>query len=299
LFTAPEVEFQLRDSNARVLVVEQALWPKVEPILQGVSLKEIVIVNLQGKKPAVLKSSAVHFYDELFNGHPPALAAPIDPAEDIATLQYTGGTTGLPKAAMLTHRNLVANITQMTSYLDVMAKVDGVTGPVLVSVLLGDVFRAFNPWRAIGRAISGGFRLVAGESAPTPFSYPARFGRWPAVIGVLLFVWLELIAGGGAAPTPHKVAVATVVYSVITFACMALFGVEEWIARGETFNAYFGMFSRLGPFEAREHEVGRRKFLSGAPQWAAVPGAAALVLTSIAVTSFDGAQEGVLSGSRI
>ena len=135
LFTAPEVEFQLRDSNARVLVVEQALWPKVEPILQGVSLKEIVIVNLQGKKPAVLKSSAVHFYDELFNGHPPALAAPIDPAEDVATLQYTGGTTGLPKAAMLTHRNLVANITQMTSYLDVMAKVDGVTGPVLVSVL--------------------------------------------------------------------------------------------------------------------------------------------------------------------
>jgi hypothetical protein len=43
--------------------------------------------------------------------------------------------------------------------------------------------------------------------------------------------------------------------------------------------------------------VGRRKFLTGAPQWAAVPGAAALVLVSIAVTSFDGAQEGVLSGA--
>ncbi|MGE5747294.1 MAG: fenitrothion hydrolase [Solirubrobacterales bacterium] len=170
-------------------------------------------------------------------------------------------------------------------------------GMVLVSVLLGDVFRAFNPWRVIGRLISGGFRLVAGESAPTPFSYPERFGRWPAVIGVLLFVWLELIAGGGAAPTPHKVVVATVIYSAVTFACMALFGVEEWVARGETFNAYFGMFSRLGPFEARGQEVGRRRFLSGAPQWAAVPGAAALVLTSIAVTSFDGAQEGVLSGS--
>ncbi len=73
-------------------------------------------------------------------------------------------------------------------------------GMVLVSVLLGDVFRAFNPWRAIGRTISGGFRLVAGESAPTPFSYPERLGRWPAVLGVLLFVWLELIAGGGVAP---------------------------------------------------------------------------------------------------
>jgi hypothetical protein len=91
-------------------------------------------------------------------------------------------------------------------------------GLVLLSVLLGDVFRAFNPWRAIGRMVSGGFRLVARQSAPTPFSYPDRIGRWPAVVGVLLFVWLELIAGGGAAPTPHKVAVATVVYSVITFA---------------------------------------------------------------------------------
>jgi hypothetical protein len=170
-------------------------------------------------------------------------------------------------------------------------------GMVLVSVLLGDVFRAFNPWRAVGRAVSGGFRLVAGQPAPAPFAYPERLGRWPAVLGVLLFVWLELIAGGGIAPTPHKVAVATVIYSVITFVCMALVGVEEWVRRGEAFGSYFGMFAQLGPFEAREGRLGRRKFLTGAPQWAAVPGAAALVLVSIAVTSFDGAQEGVLSGS--
>jgi hypothetical protein len=170
-------------------------------------------------------------------------------------------------------------------------------GLVLLSVLLGDVFRAFNPWRAIGRTISGGFRLVAGQRAPAPFGYPDWLGRWPAVLGVLLFIWLELIAGGGASPTPHDVAVATVIYTGVTFVCMALVGVEEWIGRGESFNAYFGMFSRLGPFEVRDGRVGRRKFLTGAPQWAAVPGAAALVLTSIAVTSFDGAQEGVLSGA--
>jgi hypothetical protein len=170
-------------------------------------------------------------------------------------------------------------------------------GMVLVSVLLGDVFRAFNPWRALGRLVSGGFRLVAGQSAPAPLRYSDRLGRWPAVIGVLLFIWLELIAGGGASPSPHNIAVATVIYSAVTFACMALFGVEEWIGRGEAFSAYFGMFSRLGPFEARHGKLGTRKFLSGAPQWAAVPGAAALVLASIAVTSFDGAQEGALSGA--
>jgi hypothetical protein len=170
-------------------------------------------------------------------------------------------------------------------------------GLVVVSVLLGDLFRAFNPWRAIGRAISGGFRLVAGQSAPAPFTYPDALGRWPAVIGVLLFVWLELIAGGGASPTPEEVAIATVIYSAITFLGVALFGVEEWIGRGETFSAYFGMFSRLGPLEVRDGRLGRRKLLSGAAQWAAVPGTAALVLVSIAVTSFDGAQEGLLSGS--
>jgi hypothetical protein len=170
-------------------------------------------------------------------------------------------------------------------------------GMVLVSVLLGDVFRAFNPWRALGRLVSGGFRLAAGQSAPVPLRYPDWVGRWPAVIGVLLFVWLELIAGGGASPSPHDIAVATVIYSGVTFVCMALFGVEEWIGRGEAFNAYFGMFARLGPFEARGGELGVRKFLTGAPQWAAVPGAAALVLASIAVTSFDGAQEGALSGA--
>jgi hypothetical protein len=170
-------------------------------------------------------------------------------------------------------------------------------GLVVLSVLLGDVFRAFNPWRALGRLVSAGFRLIAGQSAPVPLRYPDWLGRWPAVLGVLLFVWLELIAGGGASPSPHNVAVATVVYSVVTFALIALFGVEEWIRRGEAFNAYFGMFSRLAPFEARGRELGIRKFLTGAPQWAAVPGAAGLVLVSIAVTSFDGAQEGALSGA--
>ena len=170
-------------------------------------------------------------------------------------------------------------------------------GLVLLSVLLGDVFRAFNPWRALGRLVSGGFRLIAGQSAPAPLRYPDWLGRWPAVVGVLLFVWLELIAGGGASPTPHDVGVATVIYSLAAFVCMTLFGVEEWIGRGETFSVYFGMFSRLAPLETRVRELGIRKFLTGAPQWAAVPGAAALVLASIAVTSFDGAQEGALSGA--
>jgi len=100
---------------------------------------------------------------------------------------------------------------------------------------------------------------------PAPLNYPEGWGRWPATIGVLAFVWLELIAGGGIEPTPHKVAVATLIYSGITFVCMALFGVEEWIRRGEAFGSYFGMFSRLSVLEARDGQLGRRKFLTGPP----------------------------------
>ena len=65
----------------------------------------------------------------------------------------------------------------------------------LVSVLVGDVFRAFNPWRAIGRAVGGVFGLVAGRSAPAPLTYPDRLGRWPAFVGLAAFLWLELAYG--------------------------------------------------------------------------------------------------------
>jgi len=170
-------------------------------------------------------------------------------------------------------------------------------GMVLVSVLLGDVFRVFNPWRAIGRAFSAGFWLVAGQRAPAPLTYPGWLGRWPAVAGVLGFVWLELISSGPFSPSPEKIAIATAIYSAITLACMGLFGVEEWIRRGEAFSAYFEMFSRLAPFEVREGRLGVRRLLGGVPSWPAVPGTAALVLASIAVTSFDGAQEGLFQGA--
>ena len=88
----------------------------------------------------------------------------------------------------------------------------------------------------------------------------------------------------------------TVIYTGITFICMALYGVEEWIERGDAFNAYFGMFAWLGPFEVRDDEAGAASSDGRSPV-ERDPGAAALVLTSIGVTSFDGAQEGVLSGA--
>ena len=136
LFMSPEVEFQLRDSHARTLVVQQEFWPRVEPVLPKLDLQEVIFVNLRGEKPALPKFPKVYFFDDLLTANlpsPPPVG--IDPEEDVAALQYTGGTTGRPKAAMLTHQNVVANIAQNRGYWEMMAKVDGVMRPTVISVL--------------------------------------------------------------------------------------------------------------------------------------------------------------------
>jgi hypothetical protein len=173
-------------------------------------------------------------------------------------------------------------------------------GFVVVSVFFGDLFRAFNPWRAIGRVAGGIFKLIAGQSAPPALTYPERWGRWPAALGVVAFVWLELVYGQGGFQTvgltPHTVAVASLVYTAYTFVAMTLFGSEKWLERGETFSVYFHMFSTLAPFEVRDRRLGIRRALSAATTWVAEsPGSVALVLFTIGATTFDGAGEGSLA----
>jgi long-chain acyl-CoA synthetase len=136
LFMSLEVEFQLRDSRARTLVIQQEFWPRLEPVLSKLNLQEIILVDLRGENPAPPKFPKVYFFDDLLTGNLPSPPpAEIDPEEDVAALQYTGGTTGRPKAAMLTHQNVVANIAQNRVYWEMMAKVDGVMRPTVISVL--------------------------------------------------------------------------------------------------------------------------------------------------------------------
>ena len=156
----------------------------------------------------------------------------------------------------------------------------------LFSVIFGDVFRPFNPWRAVGRAVGGALHAIAGQR-PAHLTYPERLGRWPAAIGLLAVVWLEVVYGasGGVAvglstrTRPGSRPSSTALY---TLAMMALFGVEEWCERGEVFSVYFGMFSQLGCFGVRDGRLGRRRPLSASTHWATVPGSAAVVIASIA-----------------
>ncbi|HEX5713224.1 MAG TPA: fenitrothion hydrolase [Solirubrobacterales bacterium] len=170
----------------------------------------------------------------------------------------------------------------------------------LFSALLGDVFRPFNPWRAVGRAAGAGFRLVAGQRS-AHLAYPEKLGRWPAAIGLVAFVWLEVVYGGSNGVAvglePATVAHAALFYSAYTLAMMALFGVEEWCERGEIFSVYFGMFSQLGSFAVEDGRLGRRRPLAAATHWATLPGSAAVVIASIATTSYDGASEGAFKSA--
>ncbi|HST70065.1 MAG TPA: fenitrothion hydrolase [Solirubrobacterales bacterium] len=160
------------------------------------------------------------------------------------------------------------------------------------SAILGDLFRPFNPWRAIGRAAGAGFKLIAGQR-PAHLPYPEKLGRWPAAIGLLAVVWLEVIYGsGGVILEPETAGVAALVYTAYTLAMMGVFGVEKWCQRGEVFSVYFGMFGRLGIFGTRDGRLERRRPFSAATSWATVPGSAAVVIASIATTSYDGASEG-------
>jgi hypothetical protein len=104
------------------------------------------------------------------------------------------------------------------------------------------------------------------------------------------FTAFELVSS--AADEPRALAIATLAYSVATFAGMALFGVEGWIARGEAFSAYFNLFSRLSLLERRGRDIGLRRPLSALTRIEPLPGTVALLCVMIGSVSFDGLSEG-------
>jgi hypothetical protein len=165
-------------------------------------------------------------------------------------------------------------------------------GLVLLSVLFGDVFRAFNPWRAIGRAVAWVAQTAARGPIPAPMTYPERLGHWPAAAGIFVFAALELVASNG--DKPENVAVATLVYSAVTFVAMALYGVEGWCRQGEAFGVYFNLFSRISPLCRRGREIGLRLPLSGLPALAPVAGTVPLLAVMIGSVTFDGVGEAPL-----
>lgn len=136
LYTARELKHQLKDSGAKVIIVVDNFCNTLEAVIQETDIQQVIttqlgdmlnfpkslIVNLVVKyvKKMVPKYSLpgrITFKKALSIGAEKKFSAPDIHHEDIAFLQYTGGTTGLAKGAMLTNKNMVANMQQASEWI--------------------------------------------------------------------------------------------------------------------------------------------------------------------------------------
>ncbi len=169
-------------------------------------------------------------------------------------------------------------------------------GVPVLSALVGDLFRPLNPWRAIARAAAWTAGRVAGgsERLPAPLPYPARVGRWPAALTVLVFVWVELVFAGR--DDPSTLAVLVLAYAALQLVGMALYGIEPWTRNADGFSVLFGLFAALSPLRWADRALALRPPLSGLTEVRAVPGTVALLVVAIGTTSYDGFSGGELWG---
>nr|MDO8080088.1 long-chain fatty acid--CoA ligase [Candidatus Freyarchaeota archaeon] len=138
LFVPREVAYQLKDSGAETIVTIDLFYNTVKQIKDETRLKNIIVCNIVGGKLQVEKEDLdkILNYDELIEKTPPnPPKVKIKPTEDVAVLLYTGGTTGLPKGAMLTHYNVLANALQVVPIIETLNKKLGIERTIAISVL--------------------------------------------------------------------------------------------------------------------------------------------------------------------
>jgi len=138
VYTSKEVRHQLTDSQAKTVICEDMLYENIER--SGVELDNVILSNISDFLPKLkklfgktalskayqgrsaptaetIRQAGLHTFTDLLKRHSPTPPdVSINPKEDLAALPYTGGTTGLPKAAMLTHYNMVSLHEQLVSF---------------------------------------------------------------------------------------------------------------------------------------------------------------------------------------
>ncbi|MFX1521439.1 MAG: AMP-binding protein [Promethearchaeota archaeon] len=115
LYIAREVAYQIRDSGTKYLIMIDSLFSEFKKVEDQLALEKVILINLKDETPIKTKTDKLIYFNTLMDQNPEPFPIPdikINPKNDIAVIQYTGGTTGHPKGACLSHFNLVANSLQ-------------------------------------------------------------------------------------------------------------------------------------------------------------------------------------------
>lgn len=240
LYTARELEHQLKDSGARAIIIIENFAATLQKCIAQTSVEHVVLAAM-GDRLGVLNGAvvnhvvrkvkalvppfelpgAVRYNDALSQGFKMSLQPSTIGPDDIAVLQYTGGTTGVSKGAVLLHRNVIANVLQSEAWNDpVMKKIPANEQPTAVCALpLYHIF-AFTVNMMLFMRVGGKTILI-----PNPRDFPAvlkelskhTFHSFPAVntlfnglanhpdFGKVNWSNLKISLGGGMAVT-HGVA---------------------------------------------------------------------------------------------
>ncbi len=134
-YTANELQHQLIDSGAETIVLLNLFNNRLDQVKDKTPIKNTIVTHIFDLLPfpakqlvrrtqrkeetwvEVTPSTNVHLFEEVLAKHPNVMPKREVKPDDVALFQYTGGTTGTPKAAMLTHKNLVANTLQVVAFL--------------------------------------------------------------------------------------------------------------------------------------------------------------------------------------
>lgn len=158
-------------------------------------------------------------------------------------------------------------------------------GVPALSVLLGNVWRALSPWRALADAFVWVWERGGRQARPLA-DYPERVGRWPAAAVLLAFAALELAYAEPA--SPRALAFAIALYTYLALFGMVAFGRRTWEGRGEGFAVLFAFLARAAPLHVAEGRIRARWPLTGLAGAEPVPGTVAVVSVMLGSVLFDG-----------
>ncbi|MGB1077053.1 MAG: AMP-binding protein, partial [Bdellovibrionales bacterium] len=173
LYSEREISYQIEDSATDIMITLDLglMYYKLEKMLHSTRLNQIVICPFtdclpfpknmlfklfKGKERARIPNNDRHlFYDVLIDNSGKLDPVEINPDEDVALFQYTGGTTGVPKAAQLTHTNISANVEQVAAWLPgARPGVDKMLGVL-------PFFHVFAMTVVMNLSVKSGFEIIA------------------------------------------------------------------------------------------------------------------------------------------